>query len=189
VGLDLIAFALLRSVAVRDPALFDTSGEEAIIDVGAEITSIVVHDGGVPRFVRILPAGGNDITNAVARALGVSVEEAEALKAGDPVEDSLASVEDARRVAHGRAASFVDDIRSSLEFYGAQTPGARITRVLVTGGGSKLEGFVEMMQERLMIPVERGRPFENVHAGKNLDEEAEALLAVAIGLAIPGGVR
>jgi len=189
VGLDLVAFALVRSVGGRDAAVFDASGEEAVIDVGAEITSIVVHEGGVPKFVRILPTGGSDITNAVSRALGVSVEEAEALKAGEPVEGSPASVEDARRVAGGRAASFVDEIRSSLEFYAAQTPGARITRVLVTGGGSRLEGFRELMQERLMIPVERGRPFENLETGKDLDEEAEALLAVAIGLAIPGGIR
>src|SRR5207244_13289945 len=132
---------------------------------------------------------GNDITNAVARALSVPVEEAEQLKAGEPVEGSAASVDDARRVAHGRAASFVDEIRSSLEFYAAQTPRARITRVLVSGCGSKLQGFVELLQERLMIPVDRARPFEKVQAGKDLDEEAEALLAVAIGLAIPGGVR
>ena len=60
----------------------------------------------------------------------------------------------------------------------------------MTGGGSKLEGFVELLQERLMIPVDRAHPFEKVQAGgKDLDEEAEALLAVAIGLAIPGGVR
>src|SRR5205823_9525552 len=57
VGLDLVPFALLRSVAARDGAVFDASGEEAVIDVGAEITSIVVHDDGVPRFVRMLPTG------------------------------------------------------------------------------------------------------------------------------------
>ena len=87
--------------------------------------------------------------------------------------------------------SHVDgDFTTAREFYAAQTPRARITRVLVTGGGSKLEGFVELLQERLMIPVDRAHPFEKVQAGgKDLDEEAEALLAVAIGLAIPGGVR
>ena len=189
VGVDLTAFALVRSVGAHDAALFDDTGEEAVIDIGAEITSIVVHEAGVPRFVRMLPTGGNDITNAVARALSVQFEEAEQLKAGQPVEGSPASVDDARRVAHGRAASFVDEIRSSLEFYAAQTPRARITRVLVTGGGSKLEGFIELLQERLMIPVDRAHPFEKVQASTDLDEEAEALLAVAIGLAIPGGVR
>jgi type IV pilus assembly protein PilM len=189
VGVDLTAFALVRSVGTRDTALFEAAGEEAVIDVGAEITSIVVHEAGVPRFVRMLPTGGNDITNAVARALGVTVEEADRLKAGFPVEGSPVTVEDARQVAYGRAASFVDEIRSSLEFYTAQSPRARITRVLVTGGGSKLRGFVELLQERLTIPVDRAHPFQKVLANKDVDQQAEALLAVAIGLAIPGGVR
>jgi len=187
VGLDLVPFALLRSVSDPDGDLFDQPGEVAVVDVGAEITSICVHERGVPRFVRILPTGGNDITAAVARALGVSVEQAEALKVGQPVE-SEASPEEARRVTQGRASTFVDEIRSSLEFYAAQTPGARIARVLVTGGGSRLEGFPEMLQERLQLPVERGRPFEKVEPRKGVAEEAEAFLAVAIGLAIPGGV-
>jgi len=188
IGLDLTPFALLRAVGEADGAVFDQVGEEAVVDVGADITSICVHDHGVPRFVRILPTGGGDVTTAVSRALGVPMEEAEALKIGGDVE-SAANAEDARRVAHGRASSSVDEIRSSLEFYSAQTPGARVTRVLVTGGGSKLEGFTEMLQERLAIPVERGRPFEKVETGSDTTEDAEALLAVAIGLAIPGGAR
>ena len=40
-----------------------------------------------------------------------------------------------------RAQNFVDEVRSSLEFYTAQTRGARIGRVLVIGGGSKLAGL------------------------------------------------
>ena len=188
VGLDLVPFALLRSVADHDGGLFDQPGEVAVIDVGAEITSICVHDQGVPRFVRILPTGGNDITSAVSRALSVSMEEAEALKVGVFV-DSEVDGEEARRVVHGRASSFVDEIRSSLEFYAAQTPNAQLTRVLVTGGGSQLPGFIEMLNQRLMIPVERGRPFEKVGPRKGVAGDGEALLAVAIGLAIPGGAQ
>ena len=188
VGLDLIPFALLRSVSEVDGAVFDQHGEEAVIDVGAEITSICVHDHGVPRFVRILPTGGSDVTTAMSRALGVPMDQAEALKTGQEVESAV-SPEDARRVAHGRASSFVDEIRSSLEFYSAQTPGARVTRVLVTGGGSKLEGFPELLEERLAIPVERGRPLEKVEPGTDVADGAEALLAVAVGLAIAGGAQ
>ena len=45
-----------------------------------------------------------------------------------------------------RATQFVDEIRSSLEFYTAQTQGARIERLLVSGGGSKLEGFIDILR-------------------------------------------
>ncbi len=190
VGLDLNPFALVRSVGTRDDGLdLDTAGDEAVIDVGAHVTNICVHDRGVTRFVRILPSGGRDITLAVARGLGVEDEVAERLKRGEEVEGGPGQ-EDVRRVAMSRAGSFVDEIRSSLEFYTAQVPGARIGRVLVTGGGSKLAGFLELLQERIPVKVERGHTFMRVRSELALSEEAlaeaEPVLAVAVGLAIPG---
>src|SRR2546425_5003351 len=85
VGLDLVPFAIVRSVGSIDGMGLDDNGggDEAIVEIGADVTSISVHAWGVPRFVRILPSGGRDVTAAVARALGVSDEEAEALKRGD----------------------------------------------------------------------------------------------------------
>jgi type IV pilus assembly protein PilM len=51
VMVDLTAFAVLRSLADNDD-LGMGSTMEALIDVGARVTNIVVHEGGVPRFVR-----------------------------------------------------------------------------------------------------------------------------------------
>jgi type IV pilus assembly protein PilM len=192
VGVDLVPFALLRSVGdLADGAVLEDAGEEAVVDIGAEVTSICVHDRGMPRFVRILPSGGNDITLAVARALGVSEEEADRMKRGEPASNGGANPEDAQRVATGRTTSFVDEIRSSLEFYAAQSPGSRVTRLTVTGGGSKLPGFMELLGERVAASVDRGHVFGRVTPRLNLTEdalaEAEPLLAVAVGLALPGG--
>jgi type IV pilus assembly protein PilM len=191
VGLDLTPFALIRAVGEPDGGpVLDASGEEAVIDVGAEITCICVHERTVPRFVRILPSGGNDITLAVARGLGVSEDVAERLKRGEAVEGAP-SVEDARQVASARAVSFVDEIRSSLEFYTAQSPGAKVARLTMSGGGSKLIGLVELLGQRMAAPVTRGHPFGRVRPDLDLPEgalaEAEPLLAVAVGLALPGG--
>ena len=89
-----------------------------------------------------------------------------------------------------RAASFVDEIRSSLEFYTAQTQDARISRILVTGGGSKLEGFLELLRQRIPAEIENGQVFRHaqtqLHLSPEALAEAEPLLAVAVGLAIPG---
>ena len=191
VGVDLVPFALLRSVGdLADGRVLEDAGEEAVVDVGADVTSICVHDRGMPRFVRILPSGGNDITLAVARALGVSEDEADRMKRGETVEGAP-NPEDAQRVATGRTTSFVDEIRSSLEFYAAQSPGSRVTRLTVTGGGSKLQGFMELLGERVAATVDRGHVFGRVTPRLNLTEdalaEAEPLLAVAVGLALPGG--
>lgn len=204
-GVDLTPFAVIRAVGTGDEALdLDSAGDEAVIDVGAHVTSICVHDRGTTRFVRMLPSGGRDITLAIASTLGIEDDLAERLKRGEPVEPAAPVAEgepvpalpepaDVRRIALTRAGSFVDEIRSSLEFYAAQVPNARIARVLVVGGGSRLEGFLELLDERLPVAVERGHLFERTKSELDLSAEAaaeaEAVLPVAVGLAISGRRR
>jgi type IV pilus assembly protein PilM len=230
-GIDLTPFAVIRAVGTGDEGLdLDSSGDEAIVDIGAQVTSICVHDRGVTRFVRMLPSGGRDITLALASGLSVDEDVAERLKRGETIEaptqvepsaepavelpppaDSLpvdgppvdtlpveaprgvpAALPDpteVRQLALTRAGSFVDEVRSSLEFYTAQMPNAQIGRVLVVGGGSRLDGLLELLQERLPVPVDRGRLFERakseIELSAEASAEAEAVLSVAVGLAIP----
>ncbi len=189
-GLDLTPFALVRAIGTADIGMdLDDAGEEAIVDVGAHVTNIVVHGRGTTRFVRILPSGGRDITLAVARSAGVEDDVAEHLKRGEEV-DGAPKPAQVREAALHRAGAFVDEIRSSLEFYTAQSRDARIGRVLVTGGGSKLEGLIDLMRQRIPVSVDPGRVFQHVPSKLPLSDEqvidAEPLLAVAVGLAIPG---
>jgi type IV pilus assembly protein PilM len=190
VGVDLVPFALIRSVGQGDGLNLDESGMggEAIVDVGADVTNICVHERGVARFVRILPSGGRDVTRALADALSVSEEEAESLKWGQPVEGAPSPAE-VQSIVDRRAGVLVDEIRSSLDFYRAQMPDSEVSRVLVTGGGSKLPGFVERLRDRMGGRVERGHPFGKVAVQLQMDAEtmaeAEPLLAVAVGLALP----
>jgi type IV pilus assembly protein PilM len=214
-GLDLTPFALVRAVGTPDVSMdLEEGGEEAIIDIGAHVTNIVVHDRGDTRFVRILPSGGRDVTTAIARAAGVDDAVAERLKRGEEVDEPDAPAppgptdgsegatapeagtpprpQQVRQVALQRAAAFVDEIRSSLEFYTAQAREARIARVLVTGGGSKLEGLIDLMRQRIPVPVDPGRVFQHVPSELQESEEAmaaaEPFFAVSVGLAIPGRV-
>jgi type IV pilus assembly protein PilM len=86
VGIDVVPFAIVRSVGdVEGLGLEEDSGSEAVVDIGADVTSLVVHTKGAPRFVRMLPLGGKEITAAIGRALPVSADEAEQLKRGDAV--------------------------------------------------------------------------------------------------------
>ena len=232
-GIDLTPFAVVRAVGTGDEGLdLDSSGDEAIVDIGAQVTSICVHDRGVTRFVRMLPSGGRDITLALASDLSVDEAAAERLKRGEtpetPTQDGpqdapkdaadrptadqpaigppppadplpveaprgapavLTGPTEVRQLALTRAGSFVDEVRSSLEFYSAQMPNAQIGRVLVVGGGSRLDGLLELLQERLPVPVDRGRLFERakseIELSPEASAEAEAVLSVAVGLAIP----
>ena len=194
-GLDLIPFAMVRAVGSPTAGMdLEGSGDEAVIDIGAHVTNIVVHARGTTRFVRILPSGGRDITLAVARGLGVEDDVAERLKRGEVVAglEEIPDPSQVQQLAIQRATSFVDEIRSSLEFYTAQAQGVTIERVVVSGGGAKLDGFMELLQQRIPVEIDAGRVFEKVRHNLSLSDEAlaeaEPLLAVAVGLAIPGRI-
>jgi len=74
VMVDLNPFAVLRSLATQDDLGLAGVDAEALVDIGASVTNIVIHQGGVPRFVRILLMGGADVTEAVAERMGVPVD-------------------------------------------------------------------------------------------------------------------
>lgn len=54
--LDLDAFAMLRALA--PPSAVGGGEGELLVDVGSAVTNLVVHQGGIPRFVRVLLLGG-----------------------------------------------------------------------------------------------------------------------------------
>ena len=190
VGIDLSPLAAVRALSSSVEPLLGEPQAEAVVDVGAGVTGIVVHVSGAPRFVRILPTGGVDITTALVSALKVSAEEAEAEKASIGLGPDGVSVDEGpASVIEERARGFIDDVRRSLEYYQSQPDAVRISRVLVVGGGSRLTGFAERLGGALGLPVERGSALGRIEVSDlglsddQLDQVA-AVGAVSIGLAV-----
>jgi type IV pilus assembly protein PilM len=185
-GVDLSSFAVLRAMGRQTSLEVDT---EALIDVGARVTNIVVHSAGVPRFVRILLMGGQDVTDAVAERLGVPTEHAEGLKqqfAQASHGDELATV---TTTVATIAQDFVDEIRGSLDYYGASNPGAPVERIVLSGGGSRLDGLIDRLTSSTRLPVIAGDPLSALRVGNTgLDADQidfiKPLAAVPVGLAL-----
>jgi len=190
VMVDLTSFAVIRSLADADH-LGMGAPVEALVDVGARVTNIVVHQGGVPRFVRILLMGGQDVTDAIAERMGVSQEQAEAMKqqlglgvTGEGMDRQAAS-----RVVEAIGAAFVDEVRGSLDYYLASSGSAPISRLVLTGGGARLGGLAQRLQVTTRVPVQVGTPLHNLQVGRTgLSPEqiafVEPLAAVPVGLAL-----
>jgi type IV pilus assembly protein PilM len=186
---DLTSFAVLRSLCTQS-ALGNVEAE-ALVDVGASVTNIVVHQGGVPRFVRILLMGGADITDAVAERLGVPTEQAESVKqtTGLAVVPGAAEAHPASRAIEQVGGAFVEEVRGSLDYYSAQAGAARIDKVVLSGGGSRLGGLVERLSAATRLPVEVARPMSALKLGKTglTDEQlayVEPMVTVPVGLAM-----
>src|SRR4051812_8131671 len=163
-GVDLTPFAVLRALGRQTGAEVET---EALIDIGARVTNIVVHSGGVPRFVRILLVGGQDVTDAVAEQLKVPVAQAEVLKQQVGAGGFDEGLQDVVHTVAGTAQDFVTEIRGSLDYYAASHPTAPVERLVVTGGGARLEGILDRLAAAPPLPRLAGQPKGEPRRRKN----------------------
>jgi type IV pilus assembly protein PilM len=186
IGVDLAAFAAARAVSPSARGDSGTAGSEAVVDVGAGVTNILVHDNGEPRFVRILLTGGDHATSALAKELSVSPEEAEAVKL-DLGRD--VGTDKGKQILTGKVDELVEEIRSSLEYYLSQADSQPFNSVMLTGGGSLAPGIEEGLEQAMHVRIERGAPVAGMNISKSgLTEEqvaqVEPVAAVAVGLAM-----
>ena len=184
VGVDLTPFAIARAVSATVRGEEGAPGAEAVVDVGAGVTNIVVHAGGEPRFVRILLVGGEDVTNALATDMGISPDEAEAQK----LDLSGSGSGRADEIMRSRVQALVNEIQGSLDYYSSLEDALHVHSVLVTGGGSLTPGFIQQMQSVSRVEIRRGRPIGNLNNKSGLSDDQltqiEPVSAAAVGLAM-----
>jgi type IV pilus assembly protein PilM len=185
-SVDLTPFAVLRSLGDAGVADAETV---ALVDVGSRVTNIVVHRGGLPLFVRILLMGGNDATDALSETLGIPHSEAEAVKQSQHL-GAHERQQDVSRALAGTISTFVDEIRSSLDYFASSAPaGSRLERLVLSGGGSRLHGLAERLELATRLKIETGNPLKLVSIGRTglSDEQiafVQPLVAVPVGLAL-----
>ncbi|MGI5181459.1 type IV pilus assembly protein PilM [Dactylosporangium sp. CA-152071] len=177
---DLASFALLRAASRLDEQV------EALVDIGAHATSVVVHHDGEPLIVRTIPRGGNEITRTVADRLDVPLEQAEEVKCRvglrtDTDGRTASALKDAVR-------PLINEIGSSFAYLTAAGRQARVSRLALTGGGSMLPGLLEALSAQLHVeviavdPVMRVRGLRRVRHGSL--EHVRASAAVSVGLTL-----
>lgn len=187
---DLTSFAVIRSLAESSDLGLETHAE-ALIDIGARVTNIAVHQGGVPRFVRVLLMGGAVLTEAVAERMGVPLEQAESLKhqLGIPATPAERDAHPAGRAIETASASFIEEVRGSLDYYLASPSAVPIARVVVSGGASRLGNLLPRLSAATRLPVEVAKPLASIRIGNTkLSTEQlsfiEPFVAVPVGLAM-----
>lgn len=191
VGIDLEAFALLRSLEAptdRD----DATGALVALSIGHDRTTIAVSTGRHCEFARVLDWGGWSLNVAVARELDRAPSEVESIKRSlsfaEETEVEGLSPEQVRRSREGMRRSldaFARELVASLQFYQAQPGALGIGEVLVTGGTAHMHGFARALGEAVGVPIRLGDPLRRVKVGPKVGHDLEpGSLSVAIGLGI-----
>lgn len=154
-SVDLACFAALRASAhlARDT--------EALLDIGANGTNIIVHTDSTPKIVRTVPRGGAEVTRMLALRLAVSEGDAETIKCrvGLREDDSPESAE----VVAEAIRPLITEIRSSFNYFAQANPGQRIRRLALVGGAALLPGLPEALTDELGVPTFLSDPLQRVH--------------------------
>ncbi len=170
---DLAPFGLLRSIGTSGPAI------EALIDIGAHLTTIVIHTNGIARVVRVLPRGGAEWTTELMEKTDISLDEAEATKKAIGITGTTS----AARTLKDAIRPVVTEIRGSIHFFAAQQR-TTVERLALTGGSAALPGLAEYLREQLNIEVDVARPMRHIADAAAQVRPGEESTAVAIGLAM-----
>lgn len=188
VAIDLDTAALSRAFTLPGSA----TEPEAVVSVGAGLTMVVMHHGGMLQFVRTIDIGGDAMTRAVSGALDIPFADAELTKRrlslpGTQDPTALAAVE---RVVDELAA----EIHNSIRYYSALPGRTPPARVLVTGGASRTIGLLGKVAQGLDLPVLEASPLSFVDVSRlgispTESDEINPTVAVPLGLALNGPTR
>lgn len=184
VEVDLIPFALTR-VHVRGD---NAQGTTALIDIGATTTNVVIVTNGIPQFVRIIPAGGDDITNALVQRLDMGRDIAEQVKRRLGIITAGAAPEHrpAIEVIYESTGQLLNGLRNTLNYFVNAHPDDPIVRIVLTGGASRLPGFSAALYELTRVNVVANDSFSSVRVAKTAQSGVgrSDAYSVALGLAL-----
>jgi type IV pilus assembly protein PilM len=205
-GMDVKALSLTRSTL---PEAFFDEGATLLLDIGTELSNLVIVQEGNPTLTRFIPIGLDDLVRAVSEAadlpeddaekraldprsrLGHGPEEAAEADAQDSDEDDFdpALIYDVRRGLEEAVQTLAEDVQRSIEYHHSQPESKEVSEVLVSGEGALIAGFDGYLGELLGVPTHRGNPVGKLAANRsNVSDEQlgamEPVLAVAFGLAM-----
>lgn len=191
VGVDLSAFGMIRalaSVAAGAGAEADAPAAGAVLYCNlGDVTNLAVARGNACLFTRVSYAGLEPISARLASAREVAPEHTSQWLSHVGLEIPVEAIEgdpetviEARRALEDGVTSLVDEMRLSLDYYGAQEAALPVDRIVLCGPGSAIAGLPARMEAGLGMPISVSRP----SALGGFDEPSAARLTVPFGLAL-----
>lgn len=195
-AIDLEPMSLVRALKVNlDPQIFEQT--IALINLGANSSSINIFKGGVLRHNRTITVAGNSFTKAIGQSLNLSFEEAEKIKKDKGV---IRVEKDATPVAPTTMRIYnviipvltelITEIQRSFDYYRSRYRGESVDHIFVSGGTARFKNIDAYIYNELGIQCQLANPFKSISiagaSGMSPEEinEAAPSLMVSVGLAL-----
>jgi len=172
-------------------------GNIAIVDIGYSGTQITIGNKDNILLSRTIDIGSDDFTKVIAEDLSVDYERAEAekiesgLKAKSNNYEELMSLELGNSFSEKNIETTINslyqELNRSFDYFSVKNRGEEISKVYLTGGGSRLKGLSDFLEEESGREVSKINPLQNIevnslsnaYCNERLDE-----FAVAVGLGV-----
>jgi type IV pilus assembly protein PilM len=185
VQVDLIPFALARVLGRGKLA----EGTAVLVEIGANTTHVIITTAGVPQFVRMIPVGGDDVTRAIAEQLEIEEPEAEAAKRARGLTSAPVTSEFDKVVAeviYEKLGELFNSLRNTINYFANTRHTEPMTTIYLGGGGARLTGLAQALEEVTRLHVVVADPFETVEVASDArrgDTPLESM-TLALGLAL-----
>src|SRR3989339_611538 len=172
-----------------------------VLNIGASTTSLAVFEEGDVLHTAVLPVGGVHVTSDIAIGLRTSLDVAEQVKLRTATcrPDDVTKKEEMDLLEFGGMQSeivgrrFVADITEARvqeifelvdrELQKVDRSGMLPAGVVLTGGGAKLAGILEVAKDALRLPVSLGTP---IGVSSVIERAHDPAMSTAIGLVLWG---
>lgn len=165
----------------------DNTENVALVDIGASKMNINIIAGGASVLARDVAVGSDQLTEQIANTLDLEFEEAEKIKLGQiSVEEEKRQVEE---IFSRTCSQWVLEIKKAIDLYMANHPNSPLDRLVLSGGGSKVNGLISFIEQETGLDVISFDPFQHmIFNRKKIDPDyIDAIapeMAIAAGLAI-----
>lgn len=121
-----------------------------LTDIGADTVSLVIYDEGIPISVAVLEGGSSTITDDIALAFKISIEDAERIKRGR-LSGTMYSGKKMNAIITRRTSALFSMISKHIK--SVRLRGLLPAGAIITGGGAGTIGIVEVAKRILCLPA------------------------------------
>jgi type IV pilus assembly protein PilM len=178
---DIDGFALENTYEYNTPKTENV----ALIDIGASKMNINIISKGMSVVARDIVVGSRQLTERIMGQFDLEFEEAEALKVGvTPAEDKEKELQE---IFSSVCTQWILEIKKAIDLYHSNFSDAPLTRLVLSGGGSKVAGLTDYLNQETGIEVERFNPFAKMKSSKR-KIDPEYLQQIGPEMAIASGI-
>ena len=156
---------------------------EAVVNINGNCTDVIVLNNGKPAYMRVVPSGADDVSDAIANALSISFEDAERIKNQIGLQNVTGDerLEKAEEVIRETTAQLIVGIRNTLNMYDVDHADSTISGIILTGTGARLIGLPPVLASSINKMVRIGDPFIRFKLSKEVERQNIVVHAVDLG--------